>query len=97
MNRPERIAALRRFADLLEACPDLPCPDDAFISLRDGDDDTAVKQLQAAEEQLAASGITVRRESPLNHRQHAIAFDIDGFTYDAFRILTDSRAAQEGA
>lgn len=94
MNRTERIAALRQFADLLEQCPDLPCPDDAFISLRDGDDDTAVNQLHAAEEQLAACGITVRREpSLIRGRQHLIAFDIGDFTYETFRVFTDSRVA----
>lgn len=93
-DRQKRIASLRRLADLLEQCPDLPCPADVFISLREGGDEQAVETLVAAEEQLAARGIKVRRE-PRTHteKQHAISFDLGGcgFTYDAFRVFKDSR------
>lgn len=92
--RATRIAAIRKLADVLEQCPDLPCPEDAFISLRDGTDDTSIEQLQAAEQQLTACGFRVRRESPSSsRRQYWVGFDLDGFTYDAFRVYTDPRAA----
>lgn len=98
MSRADRIAALRRLADLLEECPELPCPDDAWISLRNGGDESAVERLQAAEKQLTERGVKVHREAPTNAgRQHSIRFDLDGFTYDAFRIFRDSRATEQEA
>lgn len=98
MSRTDRIAAIRRLADLLEQCPDLPCPTSVFVSLRDGDDETAVERLRAAEEQIATRGVEVRRESPsLSGSQHAMWFLIDGLTYDASRLFRDTRATEQEA
>lgn len=87
MSRAGNIAALRRLVDLLEQCPNLPCPGDVFISVQGDNDTAAIEQMQTAEQQLAAAGVKARRESPLNQRQHhLIAFNLGDFVYEAFRI-----------
>ena len=87
-DRATRIASIRALADILDACPDLPVPVDAFISVYTGDELAAVEQLLRAQAQLNAAEVPSRREPEISRGKHLIvAFDLPGFHYEAFRRL----------